>query len=89
MRTIWKFPIDLGDLVTVVMPAGATVIHVDTQGGHLTMWAEVDSRHAPEERHFVVVGTGHPVPDLADEHVASWQQGPFVWHLYTVGERGL
>jgi hypothetical protein len=32
-------------------------------------------------RHFTVVGTGHEVPRGAT-HVASWQEPPFVWHLF-------
>lgn len=92
MRTVWKFPFKLEDEELVIpMPRGARVIMADTQpsphGSQPCLWAEIpDDADAFEERHFAIVGTGHPVPDEA-EHIASFQMQdmfgtPFVWHIY-------
>lgn len=81
MRTIWKYPI--GESFTLSMPTGARVVHAERQGQTLCLWAEVETTAAPAERTFEVVGTGHPIPAGA-VHVHTWQDPPYVWHLYEV-----
>lgn len=81
MTTIWKFPFPiLGDFV-LQMPADAEILFVDVQDGQPCMWAAVSNIGAQKDRRFCITGTGHPVPDGA-QHVASFQQPPFVWHLW-------
>jgi hypothetical protein len=45
------------------------------------MWAAVDDTEESVETKFFVTGTGERAPD-AREHLASFQQGPFVWHVW-------
>ena len=83
MRTVWKFPLDVKDgMQAVPMPRGSKIVHVAQQGGRPTLWAEVESTQIMVDRHFVVVGTGHPVPDILVFHRGSCFQGDFVWHIY-------
>ena len=92
MITVWKYPFAVWDTVdpwTVRMPIGATVVHVGCdpdrpahKNGSAAIWAEVDSEETVMADHaFMVVGTGHAVPPTA-VHVASWNDGPYMWHLY-------
>ena len=86
MKRIWKYALNVTDEQRVMMPAGARVIHVDVQGGVLCIWAEVEVGNRPEERIFLVVGTGNPYPDGDVEHLGSVQMPPFVWHVYEDNE---
>lgn len=83
-RTIWKFPIDLADTITVPMPEGAKVLHVGTQQDwvHPTcLWAEVDPDAPMVDRLFTFRGTGWTLGDVG-RYVGTVHNDPFVWHIY-------
>lgn len=82
MRTIWKFPIPYQEQFIVATKAGAKPVLIALQDGKPHLWLEVDKRTL-NEVHYIynVVGTGHDIPERG-EHVGSWQDGSFVWHLY-------
>jgi len=84
MRAIWKYPLFMG-MNDVEMPVGSKVISVENQAGILTMWALVDTdkEAAKVTRTFSVKGTGFPIKDN-EEHIGTWQQPPYVWHLFEV-----
>lgn len=84
MQTIYKYPLALKDKQRVVMHEGATVFHVDVQNEQLTIWAMVDTNQPMEDRHFYIVGTGHPMPNGPVKHVgtALMQHDRFVWHVF-------
>jgi hypothetical protein len=67
----------------VTTPQGAQIVHVERQGEQVCLWAIVDTLAERVEREFQVFGTGHelPSPEKAT-YVATWQEGPFVWHLF-------
>ena len=83
-KTVWKFPLELERLTTVAMPAGARIISVGRQkAGVPTIWAEVDSEETAKEiRVFLIVGTGHPLPEIDLAFVGTVFDEPFVWHIY-------
>ena len=82
MRRVYKYPIQLSDMVELSMPAGARVLLVAAQHGVGTMWAEVDDLALYEVRRFRIFGTGHAIPDDSLIHVGSFLDGDFVWHLF-------
>jgi hypothetical protein len=82
MTTIWKFPIPIRDDISIIMPVGARVLHVGCQLGHPCMWATVDPDAPPAARNFRVLGTGHRFRGDERQHVGTFQQGTFVWHLF-------
>lgn len=98
MRTVWKFPFALSEPTSLVqpgntplwrfhMPIEAKVLTVQPQRHLPTVWAEVDPDDVDTlPRWFTVVGTGHPLPDWEMSYVGTWQDGPFVWHLYLLDE---
>lgn len=85
MRTIWKFPLPLGDAITVQMPKGAIFRSVQLQGRDICLWAEVDDEAEIEYRDFLIFGTGRLMPRTmghSDVYLATVQMGQFVWHVY-------
>lgn len=84
MRAVWKFAV-LGGTVPYVepLPAGAKVLHLGQQRGLPHIWVEVEETAAAEDRTFQVIGTGQEIPGGA-VYIGTWQEPPFVWHLYEV-----
>ena len=83
---IWKWPIQITDRQTVMMPAGAQVLTVQTQGGQPQLWALVDEmQDAPKTpRKFAVYGTGNSLPENPGRYITTFQQygGDLVWHVF-------
>lgn len=84
MRTIWKYEFEITSIVQAYdIPRGYSIVHVEMQGRHLCMWVDVNTDRPKDERSFMIIGTGHPVPDDA-AYIGTAQQGEFVWHLFEV-----
>lgn len=83
MKTIWKYPIDIINWQCLNMPANPTLIHagLDPQGTPC-VWAIVEPDEPCEPVSIRVVGTGHPFTSELTQHVGSFNQGPFVWHVF-------
>lgn len=89
MRTIWKFPIAIGAVTKIEVPAIAPIrmAGLDPATGEPAIWVELDTDAPRVERRFVVHGTGHEIPGTDGGypqpiHVGSLIQGPFVWHIF-------
>lgn len=84
MKTIYKYPIQIVDRQTLLIPEGAIVRYLGLDpNGALCLWAEVDKEVESVEISIAVVGTGRPVPPKG-RHLGSAVQGSFVWHVYDV-----
>lgn len=85
-RTVWKFPLKITREQTLAMPAGAVLLHVEEQLGILCLWALVYPKTRVEDRHFVILGTGHPAPEnndmLRPVGSALCDGGTLVWHVF-------
>lgn len=83
MRTVYKYELaePLAAEQTLMMPRHAEPVHVEVQGDRVCLWACVDTAELPEARRFLLTGTGQPVP-AGWKYAATWQQPPFVWHLW-------
>jgi hypothetical protein len=86
MLTVHKYPFRVLDRVVLMMPEGAEVLHVEYQHGRPCLWALVDTERILVTHHFRIFGTGEEVPVSARDHVATFQEGLFVWHLFWDGE---
>ena len=87
-RTIWKFPMNRllasarSDEI-IDLPIGAKILHVDLQNGIPCFWVEVDPEQPKkEDRHFSLVGTGFPYNPAGVDYIGTFQQPPFVWHVF-------
>ena len=84
MQTIYKYPFEVKNEFTLAMPEGAQVLTVQLQGETPCIWAMVDHDTPMIERTFAVFGTGHPLPKKKSMYISTFQQPPFVWHLFEV-----
>lgn len=89
MKSIYKYELDITDVQSLMMPAGAVPLTVQTQAAHGTvnLWALVDPEAKPELRRFRIFGTGHPVPDAEAAtlvYIATFQanHGQLVFHVF-------
>lgn len=60
MNTIWKFPLEITDKQTIVMPAGAQPLSVQVQNGAPYVWAQVNDSAGERDITFFVQATGAP-----------------------------
>lgn len=88
MKSIYKYPIEIKGVNTVVMPGGAKVLSIQMQGEIPTIWAMVDPDSRPFiERKFQIIGTGNSIPDdFKGEYITTFQERIFVWHIFEVTE---
>lgn len=68
MKTIHKFPLArLSDRTVFEWPVGAVVLYAGVQRETPCVWVMLDTdEKRTEPRQILVVGTGHPVPQVAD-----------------------
>jgi len=81
-NTIWKYPLDVTDHQTVMMPKGARILAAQLQGITPYLWAIVDPKNEPEPRAIRIIGTGHAFDPFRGVHLGTVQQGIFVWHIF-------
>lgn len=84
MRTLWKFPVAVTDVVRLTMPAGAAFRHAapsSTYPDEVETWWEVDDQAAPENIVLRIHGTGHAI-EGHDYLATALMPGGLVWHLY-------
>ena len=84
MRTIHKYTIARTGMSQIPVRRGAQLLDVQIQNDAMCIWAEVDTDADYEERAFLVFGTGWEMPMVTMVHIATVQDGPFVWHVYEV-----
>jgi hypothetical protein len=81
-KTVYKWPIPMQERTfTLDLPKGWKFLSLMLQGDRPHVWLEVQDGIAREEFDFGLYGTGHEIP-LSATYLASFQFGPFVFHLY-------
>ena len=88
---IYKYPLDLEgqDIKEIIMPLGANVLTVQVQRDVVCLWAMVptdlpDYAGGEEVRRFLVIGTGHRLPEHPTRYVGTVQMvnGALVLHVF-------
>jgi hypothetical protein len=87
VKTIFRFKVPIIDKPTVYMPTGARVLPAppgERNGTDIEIWAQVDTDAPLEQRQFIVVGTGNPLPEGCTSFIGTvvTHGGQFVWHLF-------
>lgn len=86
MRTIYKYPIEITDSQKIEMPVGSELIHAGFDPtGTPCVWALVDTATDKCLQEILIFGTGNPISEghyLSSEHIGSFVQGQFVWHVF-------
>lgn len=84
---VYKYPLPLGDWVSVYMPEGAEPLCVQVQHGQPCLWARATIGAPPIVHHFRIAGTGHDLGSNVGKHVGSFQLegGALVFHVFAEG----
>lgn len=85
MKTVYKYPLQIGGAYTLQLPIGAQVLDVQEQHGSVQMWALVDAPCVGvATRTFAIYGTGHAIPEVPMRYISTFQQsgGSLVWHAF-------
>jgi hypothetical protein len=81
MRTVYKYKLDLGT-TTVELPENAEILTVGKEPrGNYSLWAIVDTTAPLVKKEFIILGTGHEIPNNA-WYIKSFRDGAFVWHVF-------
>lgn len=81
MRVVYKYPLVLG-WNSISLPLEAEIVHIGEQNGQLQMWVEQDPSRPVTQRQFNVYGTGYPIYNNNEHHLATVIVGDLVWHVY-------
>ena len=80
-KQIWKYSLEN----IIEMPKGAEILTIDIQNGQMfnaQMWVKVNTENEMEKRMFEVIGTGQNFDDTNKKYIGTYQDGPFVWHVF-------
>jgi len=87
MKVIWKYPLVVADVQTLLLPEDAQPLAVQEQHGDLCLWAHVDPTKPLVDQQIRMYGTGHLIPDGLDQeeyHIGTVQHYELVWHVFWV-----
>ena len=81
IKSIFKY--EIPDNGKVVLPTGASILHIDAVGNKLFLWAAVLPQAPSETKTFLVLPTGGQVP-FGYEHIKTvlLHGGTFVFHVF-------
>ena len=86
MEKIFKYPIEITDKQSILMPKGAKILAVQVQNGNPCIWAMINPDTTVEEVAIRVHGTGHPIYDSSNlEYIGTFQSiygGNLVFHVF-------
>lgn len=86
MKTIYKYPLEIFERQTLMLPTGAKILSVQPQGKHesVWLWALIDTEQPQEARTIVMRGTGHEFPEGTFTHLGTFQVmgGSLVFHVF-------
>lgn len=84
MNKIFKYPFEIDSTTEITVPCGHKLLHAGLDpSGVPCVWALVNPESTPMPVRLFVIGTGHPMPDEATNHLGTFVHGPFVWHVFT------
>lgn len=86
MKTIYKYPFEITDEQTLMLPTNAQILTVQTQWDAPCLWAMIDPEEKRTEKVTIrVYGTGHPIDDSDNlDYLGTVQMlsGQLVFHVF-------
>lgn len=84
MKTIWKFPFKIKDVVILKIPHSATILHLGLQDGIPCIWALVDPKNDTRDYLFSIYGTGHEIEGDHIQFVGTliFNESGLVFHVF-------
>lgn len=86
MKVVYKYYLSMLEAKQVEVSIDSKVVLVGVQKDRLCIWIETNIHAWQVERKFEVYGTGLRIYDRRN-HVGSFQDGEYVWHVYEVMEK--
>lgn len=85
-RTIYKYTLEIADDQEITMPRGAEILCVHEQDHRVCIWAEVVTDRHPQQRRFIVRGTGYSIdPNLDKKYIGTvFLSNGLVFHVFEV-----
>jgi hypothetical protein len=85
-RAVWKYSLSgIDHTLTLQVPSGASVVHVDNQHETACLWFEVSPDAPKDARHFQLICTGETIPYMAVYRGSCLlRAGTLVLHVYEV-----
>ena len=89
MKAIWKYPFEVVDIISLMLPKDAIILSVQTQKGIPCIWALVETTAETDAVHFYCYGTGHEHESIDGDFIGTFQlmEGDFVGHLFKEKKR--
>lgn len=83
MLKVFKYQVEINDIIEVEMPIDANPLHFDMQNGILCLWALVDPAKPLCKFKFRMAGTGHEI-DTCGAYINTLilQDGRLVFHFF-------
>ena len=80
---VFKYPVDVCDVIKVSLPHGAKPLHFGFQNDQLCLWALVTPENPKMEYAFRMAGTGHPI-DTCGEFINTLmcRDNTLVFHFF-------
>lgn len=84
MLTIYKYQIDIHDIIEIAMPQHARILAIQMQHNVPCLWAVVDTEYAMVSRRFRVFGTGRPMDKDYTRFIGTFQMDneSLVFHVF-------
>lgn len=87
-RHVYRYEIHVDDMARVLWLTSDPVYIASRTIGVVEIWAEFDSEEEPKEKKYLIVGTGHIIPDGAKYVGTTLARHGLVWHLYELDNNG-
>jgi hypothetical protein len=89
MKSVYKYPLPISDMVDLYLPAGAQILTLQVQRGNTCLWClvETDNLAFEQPRRFRWFGTGHAIEDAERLTYVGTVLSPcesLVFHLFEV-----
>lgn len=85
---IGEFSVSFLGAFTIAISEEAEILDVQMRGVRPWLWALLNPENQPEQRSFIIYGTGHAIqfPREELEYIGTFQQfgGRLIWHLFEV-----
>lgn len=87
-RRVFREELDQNPYVQPLkIPRESQILRVEATRDTVEFWFEIDDEWEFAERYFVIVGTGHEIPEGAIYRgTAARTPDGFVWHIYETPE---
>jgi hypothetical protein len=86
MKTIYKYPLEIVDEQTILMPKDALILQtVQIQNNDVVIWASVNTDNEKVAVTFYTFGTGNKLPeDIKGKllYIGTYQKNWFVGHVF-------